>query len=1440
MDKQRLQDYLNLIQALFSCGSGEEKKDILNAHQNLIDEGLVWVMEQVAALLAQQGKGKAAECLTDVARRLAADISNSATAALREEYLAFLCEVLQATSDSNGNPEVVYPLLSANRDKLNDTLAELFASLATAKLLEIEPEQAPAFAEAFFDFSNLIAQFPLGNRASNLEMAIAGYHLALRVFTPDADNQKWAMNQSNLGLAYCYRIKGDKAENLEQAIECYRQALQVRTRDAFPQDWAATKSNLGGAYSYRIKGDKAENLEQAIECFRQALLVITREAFPQKWAMIQNNLGLAYSYRIKGDKAENLEQAIEYFRQALLEYTRDAFPQEWATIQNNLGNAYLYRIKGDKAENLEQAIECYRQALQVRTRDAFPQDWAATKSNLGLAYFYRIKGDIAENLELAIECHRQALLVRTRDAFPQDWAMTQTNLGGAYSDRIKGDKAENLELAIECCRQALLEYTRDAFPQKWAVAQNNLGHAYSNRIKGDKAENLELAIECYGQALLVRTRDAFPQQWAMTQNNLGSAYSDRIKGDKAENLEQAIEYYRQALLEYTRDAFSQYWAQIQYNMGSAYRDRMKGDKAENLEQAIECYRQALQVHTRDAFPQEWAMTQNSLGNAYSDRIKGDKAENLEQAIEYYRQALQVRTRDVFPQYWANTQANLGNAYCNRIKGDKAENLEQAIECYWQDLQVHTRDVFPQKWAATQNNLGLAYSDRIKGDKAENLEQAIEYYRQALQVQTRDAFSQDWAMTQNNLGIAYSERIKGDKAENLKQAIECYRQALQVDTRDAFPQAWAIDQNNLGKAYEKQGQIEEAIQCFQSALEIYTPATFPLECLRAGRNLGNMAFTAGRWREAMQGYAPAIDAVEESRSQAMSEERRQEIVSESIDIYQKMVQACINTGNLEKAFEYVERSRSKRLVDLMASKDLYAKGEIPPEAERLLEEFHKKQRQIDQLRGYNDTSTQRGMASATRSRAKVEEDNAEILALEGEKQEIWQQMRRLDAVLAGQIKVATPNIAALQQLIHDDKTALLSFYTTESDTHIFVLRKNQVDCHTCAGQGATLQDWIWDNWLQPYLHNNDAWIKNIGGFLGELASRLQLNDLIASHLQGIEELILIPHLLLHVIPFAGMPVGDPPQPPLKKGGKTEYLGDKFLIRYVPSCQVLEFCHKRPPAKRSVASQEYAIIENATEDLPCASFEGEQIAKLYQVPDERRLRGRRNATVAEYRRLVKQVEGLLSSHHAQSRLDNPLESVLVLGDGFITLGELLTAGWRVPDLHDVFLSCCETGIGLTKDLTDDILTIGFGFLCAGARSVVSTLWSVDDLATSLFSLFYHRHKQNLSRPEALRQAQEDLRSLSGSELAAKYEPVLSPLLAKQLQEAEGELKRAYAALKKAKKESPDAVEELQKEYSRCYDIKQKVEDRQKQLKSACTEEFPFSDLHYWSAFTCQGLR
>ncbi|HAX85256.1 MAG TPA: tetratricopeptide repeat-containing protein, partial [Cyanobacteria bacterium UBA11370] len=50
--------------------------------------------------------------------------------------------------------------------------------------------------------------------------------------------QDWAMTQCNLGIAYYDRLIGDKADNLEMAIASYKAALEVRTRKAFPQDWA--------------------------------------------------------------------------------------------------------------------------------------------------------------------------------------------------------------------------------------------------------------------------------------------------------------------------------------------------------------------------------------------------------------------------------------------------------------------------------------------------------------------------------------------------------------------------------------------------------------------------------------------------------------------------------------------------------------------------------------------------------------------------------------------------------------------------------------------------------------------------------------------------------------------------------------------------------------------------------------------------------------------------------------------------------------------------------------------------------------------------------------------------------------------------------------------------------------------------------------------------
>ena len=419
-------------------------------------------------------------------------------------------------------------------------------------------------------------------------------------------------------------------------------------------------------------------------------------------------------------------------------------------------------------------------------------------------------------------------------------------------------------------------------------------------------------------------------------------------------------------------------------------------------------------------------------------------------------------------------------------------------------------------------------------------------------------------------------------------------------------------------------------------------------------------------------------------------------------------------------------------------------------------------------------------------------------------------------MAGQIQVEALTFEQIQNLIDQPTTAILSIFTTSTDTYIFVVRHNQLTLHTCPEQGIeTFQSWIVENWSNPYknwsnpdLEDTDQWKNQLSSVLATLAQRLQIRELIEQHLQGIEELIIVPHLFLHQIPFAALPIND-----------EEYLGDRFLIRHSPSCQILQFCRNRPDISEPLV---YGLVENATDDLPCAGFEGAQLSELFGISDEYRLKGSKQATVENFRNLAKAVNVLHCSHHAGSRLDDPLHSELLLANGSITLGQLLTPGWRLPQLSDVFLSCCETHLGLPTT-TDDILTLATGFLCAGARSVVSTLWLVDDLATALFSIFYYEQRhQGCDRSIALQNAQERLRCLDSKPLKGWFKQADS---ARQQLRQDRDLHPVNSATYQA----------LNGEYESYTNVASQLYQLTKS-----NDEFPFSHPFYWAGFICQGLR
>ncbi|MEG4287064.1 CHAT domain-containing protein [Microcoleus sp. A006_D1] len=569
MDEQRRETDVNMLRALLSNPVDSGIDLILKTDSKSIDFGFVQTLYLEVPALTRDSLLKAAKFFQRTIEPLESAKGNSRTGVA---YLVFLAEVLQAVARSPDSQHV-YALLKTNLDKLDQNFAQLLRRWATLTLAAAKESEAMRIAASIGNLSNKIGRFPLGSKANNLEIEIAGYETVAKVFTRKDFPQEWATLQNNLGNAYTDRPKGDKAQNIEIAIACFENALQMRTREQYPSQWATLQNNLGSAYSDRLRGDLADNLERAVACYQNALQVRTREAFGGDWASTQNNLGRAYNRRLRGDKAQNLELAVACYQNALQVYNRKVFPRRWATTQNNLANAYCELLRGNRAENLEYAVTCYQRALQVRTREALPLQWATTQRNLGRVFMDRIKGDPVDNVEMAIACFQNALQVYTRTKFPEAWAWIQTYLGRIYSLRVTGEKAENTEMAIACYQNALLFCNRQKTPERWAMLCAYLGRAFSEHLKGEKNRNLKSAIVWYQNACQVYTQSSAPNRWAMLQIYLGRAFAQLTETENSSHLERAIACYHSAGQVYTRETYPHRWAQILFYLGQAYRVR---------------------------------------------------------------------------------------------------------------------------------------------------------------------------------------------------------------------------------------------------------------------------------------------------------------------------------------------------------------------------------------------------------------------------------------------------------------------------------------------------------------------------------------------------------------------------------------------------------------------------------------------------------------------------------------------------------------------------------------------------------------------------------------------------------------------------------------------------------------------------------------------------
>jgi CHAT domain-containing protein len=116
------------------------------------------------------------------------------------------------------------------------------------------------------------------------------------------------------------------------------------------------------------------------------------------------------------------------------------------------------------------------------------------------------------------------------------------------------------------------------------------------------------------------------------------------------------------------------------------------------------------------------------------------------------------------------------------------------------------------------------------------------------------------------------------------------------------------------------------------------------------------------------------------------------------------------------------------------------------------------------------------------------------------------------------------------------------------------------------------------------------------------------------------------------------------------------------------------------------------------------------------------------------------------HGELDARRPMASSLRLtptkeDDGRLTVDEIYNLD-LAADM--VVLSACATGLtaalnGEAVSPGDEVVGFSRGFLYAGARSLVATLWPVDDDATAAIVVAFYRNLATLPKAEALRRAQ-----------------------------------------------------------------------------------------------------
>ncbi|MDQ3666985.1 MAG: CHAT domain-containing protein [Acidobacteriota bacterium] len=355
----------------------------------------------------------------------------------------------------------------------------------------------------------------------------------------------------------------------------------------------------------------------------------------------------------------------------------------------------------------------------------------------------------------------------------------------------------------------------------------------------------------------------------------------------------ALDHYHRAL-QLSRDTGTRLTeANSLNNIGKIYNDLADWQKA------LEYYGQALTIYRAINSQQREAIALNNIGATYS--LSGEP----EKAIEYFQQSLPLLRAGTDRNAESYTISNIGNAY-NRL-GKHQTGLDYFAQARAIQQQTGNR----AQEAETLDLAGIAYS--ALGQPAK----ALEYHQQAFEIQGTTGNLRRKALSLSNLGHVYNLLHQPDKAlVQLDQALSLLRAIGDLN-------GIAVTLERSARAEQSRGNIDEARKRIEESLDL-------IETVRArsGSQQLRASYFASREqayefyidllmqqhaKDTSQGYdAQALRTVERGRARSLIEMLAETTVDIRQGVDPKLIEREHNLAQLLNA-------KAQRQIQLLAQK-----------------------------------------------------------------------------------------------------------------------------------------------------------------------------------------------------------------------------------------------------------------------------------------------------------------------------------------------------------------------------------------------------------------------------------------------------------------------------------------------------------------------------------------